>query len=66
MTDVEILILFQDIFNIKNEINDWSYIGDHSIIIHFKDTSLIPFKLNSDKTVIFTARDSGYWKLETM
>lgn len=65
MTSVEILILFQEIFHVKDEIDEWFPNGKNSIRVRFKKTTL-PFELNKDGELIFTAESRDEWRLETI
>lgn len=66
MTRVELLILFQDIFHVKNEIEDWFPNGDSSIRIRLKETNILPFAISKGEDLIFTAKSRSEWRLETM
>ena len=65
MTRIELLILFQEIFHIKDEIEDWFPNGNNSIRIRLKENSVLPFAIPK-VDLIFTAEYREYWRLETV
>lgn len=66
MTRVELLVMFQDIFHVKNEIEDWFPNGNNSIRIRLKETNMLPFAIGKGDELIFTAKSRSEWRLETM
>lgn len=66
MTHVECLILFQEIFRVKNEIDDWFPNGKNSVRIRLKEKSMLPFMIGKGEDLIFTAESRNEWRLETM
>lgn len=66
MTRVELLIMFQDIFHITEEIEEWFPNGKNSISVRLKKTSLLPFNVGKGEDLIFTAASRNEWRLETI
>lgn len=66
MTRAELLVLFCEIFRVKNEIEDWFPNGKNSIRIRFKEKTMLPFAIDKSKELIFTAESRDDWRLETV
>ena len=65
MTQIEVLILFADLFHIKNEIDEWFPNGCNSVRIRLKEGVMLPFDIPK-VDLIFTAESREIWKLETV
>lgn len=65
MTQIEALILFADLFHIKDEIEDWFPNGNNSVRIRLKKGVALPFDIPK-VDLIFTAKSRENWKLETV
>ena len=65
MTQIEVLILFTELFRIKNEITDWFPNGPSSVRIRLDEGTLLPFNIPK-VDLIFTAKSREDWKLETV
>lgn len=66
MAHIELLVIFQDIFHVNEEIAEWFPNGKNSIRIRFKESSLLPFMIGKGEDLIFTAESREEWKLETV
>jgi hypothetical protein len=64
MTQIETLILFVDLFRIKDEIEEWFPNGLNSVRIRLKENAPLPFDIPK-VDLIFTAKSRENWKLET-
>jgi hypothetical protein len=65
MTQIEVLILFTELFHIKDEIEDWFPNGPSSVRIRLKESALLPFDIPK-MDIVFTAKSRENWKLETL
>lgn len=66
MYHTDVLVLFQDIFYVTEEIEDWFPNGKNSIRIRLKETNTLPFAVNKGEDLIFTAASRNEWHLETI
>ena len=65
MTQIEVLILFVDLFHIKDEIEEWFPNGKNAVRIRLKEGVALPFNIPK-VDLIFTAETRLDWKLETV
>ena len=65
MTQIEVLILFAELFHIKDEIDAWFPNGQNSVRIRLKKGVALPFNIPK-VDLIFTAKSRYDWKLETI
>ena len=65
MTQIEVLILFTELFHIKDEIDEWFPNGQNSVRVRLKEGVMLPFDIPK-VDLIFTAKSRGNWKLETI
>ena len=65
MTQIETLILFVELFHIKDEIEEWFPNGQNSVRIRLKETAPLPFDIPK-VDLVFTAKSRENWKLETV
>lgn len=66
MIGAELLVLFQETFHVKDEIDEWFPNGKNSIRIRFKKRTVLPFMINKGEYLIFTAASRNEWRLETI
>ena len=66
MSHLKTLLLFQDIFWLRDEIVEWFPNGANSIRIRLSDTGVLPFAISKKEDLIFTAKSRTQWKLETI
>ena len=65
MTQIEVLILFTELFHIKDEIDEWFPNGQNSVRIRLREGVMLPFDIPK-VDLIFTAESREDWKLETV
>ena len=65
MTQIEVLVLFVDLFHIKTEIDEWFPNGENSIRVRLKEGVPLPFNIPK-VDLIFSATSRENWRLETV
>jgi hypothetical protein len=65
MTQIEVLILFTELFHVKDEIEEWFPNGHNSVRIRLKEGVALPFDIPK-VDIIFSAKSRENWRLETV